>query len=287
MVNKTVVITGTSTGIGRATVELFSSKGWRIGATMRSPENEHLLNHLPGVTLFQLDITDHEQVKACSKRILAEFGQVDVLVNNAGYALLGPMETATQEQIHRQFETNVFGPIALIDEFLPAFRKQGSGAIINVSSIGGRIAFPLYSIYHGTKWALEGISESLYAEMKPFGIKVRLIEPGSIRTDFNSRSQDVTDLENFPEYRAYTETVSRNILEASSGKLTGSAAEVALTIFKAATDKGARLRYPTAGNAGLLMILRRLLGDRPIIAFGKLLLERDGRKLLSDRKFVQ
>lgn len=287
MLKKTVVITGSSTGIGRATVELFSSKGWRVAATMRSPENEQILNLLPGVTLFKLDITDHEQINVCSKLILAEYGQIDVLINNAGYALLGPMETATPGQIHRQFETNVFGPIALINAFLPSFRKQGSGAIINISSIGGRIAFPLYSIYHGTKWALEGISESLYTEMKPFGIKVRLIEPGSIKTDFNSRSQDHTDLENFPEYRAYTETVSRNILEASSGKLTGSAAEVALTIFKAATDKGARLRYPTGGNAGLLLLLRRLLGDRPIIAFGKLLLERNGRKLLSDRKFVQ
>lgn len=287
MQNKTVVITGTSTGIGRAAVELFSRKGWRIAATMRSPENEQVLNLMPGVILFELDITDHEQIGTCSKRILAEFGQVDVLVNNAGYALLGPMESATPDQIHRQFETNVFGPITLINAFLPSFRKQGSGVIINISSIGGRIAFPLYSIYHGTKWALEGISESLYAEMKPFGIRVCLIEPGSIRTDFNSRSQDVTDLENFPEYRAYTETVSRNILEASSGKLTGSVTEVALTIFKAATDKGGRLRYPTGGNAGLLLFLRRLLGDRPIIAFGKLLLERDGRKLLSDRKFVQ
>lgn len=287
MLQRTVVITGTSTGIGRAAVEIFSSRGWRIAATMRTPETEQHLNQLPGVSLFALDITNKVQIEETARLILSEFGKVDVLVNNAGYALLGAMETATAEQIQRQFNTNVFGPLELINAFLPSFRKQGSGTIINIASIGGRLSFPLYSFYHGTKWALEGISESLYFELRPFGIKVRIIEPGSIRTDFNSRSQDLTDLQKFPEYRAYTELISENISKASTGNLTGTAVEVAQTIYKAATDKGHRLRYPTAGNAPLLMLLRRILGDRPIMAFARFVLERNGRKLIADRKLVQ
>lgn len=272
--NKTVVITGSSSGIGRAAATLFSAKGWNVAATMRSPDKEEVLGLLPGIKLFRLDITDSQQRKEAFAAIIEAFGRVDVLVNNAGYALLGPFEAATQEQIYRQFDTNVFSLLEFTRLFLPGMRIQRSGALINIASIGGRVSFPLYSLYHGTKWALEGISESLSFELKPFGIRVRIIEPGSIKTDFNSRSQDLADVTEFRAYQEYTQRVTANIDAASSGAVTGTADQVAATIYKAATERGGRLRYPTGGNAPVLLFLRRLLGDRPLMAAARVLFER-------------
>lgn len=183
---KTVFITGSSSGIGRATAEIFSSRGWNVAATMRNPEKEEALGELPNVKLFPLDVLDNESVKNTIKEIVQVFGKIDVLVNNAGYAAIGPFEAAEEDQILRQFGTNVFGMMRVTKGILPHFRNHGGGMIINISSVAGRTSFPLFSLYNSTKWAVEGFTEALRYELRQFNIRVKLIEPGAIKTDFYS-----------------------------------------------------------------------------------------------------
>ncbi|MCY7272160.1 MAG: SDR family oxidoreductase, partial [Phormidesmis sp. CAN_BIN44] len=175
---KTVLITGASTGIGLATAKLFQQRGWNVVATMRSLEQKSDLMTLDNTLCLRLDVTDSASITQAVTATLEKFSTIDVLVNNAGYALLGAFEACTPEQIERQFATNVLGLMAVTRAVLPHFREQRSGTIINIASIGGKMAFPLYSLYHSTKWAVEGFSESLQYELEPFNIRVRVIEPG-------------------------------------------------------------------------------------------------------------
>lgn len=188
---KTILITGSSSGIGRATALYFATKGWNVAATMRSPQREFELAKLPNVKVYPLDVTRPETIKEAVAAAISDFGGIDVVVNNAGYGGVGIFEAASQEQIERQFGTNVFGVMNVIREILPHFRERKGGTIINVTSVGGIITFPIYSVYHATKWAVEGFAESLQYELKPFNIKVKNIEPGAIKTDFYDRSQDL------------------------------------------------------------------------------------------------
>jgi NAD(P)-dependent dehydrogenase (short-subunit alcohol dehydrogenase family) len=189
-VPKTVFITGASTGIGRAAVDFFRDKGWNVAATMRTP-SDHADLPSERVRAFELDVTDPATIKPAVDQALHAFGKIDVLVNNAGYGAFGPFEAATNDQIERQYATNVTGLMFVTREFVPHFREQKSGVIVNISSVAGRATFPFYSLYHGTKWAVEGFSESLNFELAPFGIRVKLVEPGVIKTDFVTRSLDV------------------------------------------------------------------------------------------------
>ena len=186
---KTILITGCSSGIGLSTVQFFAKKGWNVIATMRSPEKETELNLLSNVLVCHLDVVDSDSIKKAIEAGIMKFGKIDVLVNNAGFAVGGPFETATEEQIRKQFETNVFGLMNCTRAILPHFRNNKSGMVINVASMGGRISFPYFSLYHATKWAVDGYSESLQYELQNFGIRVKIIEPGAIKTDFYSRSQ--------------------------------------------------------------------------------------------------
>ena len=179
---KTILITGASTGIGRAAALLFQEAGWNVAATMRDPSHESVLNTLPNVLLHALDVTDLASIQAAVAATMARFGGIDVLLNNAGYGLFGPLEAVTPDQLERQYRTNVFGPVQTMQAVLPQMRAQGSGVIINVSSIGGRVTFPFNSLYHGTKFALEGISESLAIELAPT-ITVNAVAPGFVRKD--------------------------------------------------------------------------------------------------------
>ncbi|MBI3661299.1 SDR family oxidoreductase [Candidatus Acetothermia bacterium] len=258
--SKTLLITGASSGIGRATALLFQKQGWNVAATMRSPEKETELSKLPNVLCARLDVTNLSSIPKAIDDTLAHFKSVDVVVNNAGYALIGPFEASTPEQIERQFATNLFGVTEVTRAILPYFRETKNGTIINVTSMGGRITFPFYSLYHATKWATEGFSESLLFELKPLGIRVKLVEPGPIRTDFYRRSMVIM---NKPELKAYDELITRAMPNMQESGVKGASPEaVAKVIYRAATDNSWRLRYPVGSTAGLLLFLRRILPDR-------------------------
>ncbi|MCV9899268.1 SDR family oxidoreductase [Exiguobacterium sp. N5] len=261
---QTIVITGASSGIGRATVELFSKRGWHVAATMRRPEDHQELSNLKGVSLYQLDVTNESSIREAFKQIVSDHGTMDVLLNNAGYGAVGIFEEASPEQIQRQFDTNVFGVMNVIRTALPYFRKQRSGRIVTVSSVGGQITFPIYSLYHSSKWAIEGFIESLQFELAPFNIDMKLIEPGPIKTDFYGRSQELVRDQPLDVYDGYTEVALHNTNAA------GANAEgpdvVAETIWRSATERKKRLRYPAGKQAGLLIALKRYLPNRVFFA---------------------
>lgn len=255
--NKVILITGASSGIGKETVKLFQTKNWKVAATMRNPEKSEDLQRIADVECFRLDVTDVDSIKSAIAETLQKFGRIDAIVNNAGYGLVGAFEAATQEQIEKQFQTNVFGLMNVCREILPYFREQKRGTIINVASVGGRITFPLYSLYHGTKWAVEGFSESLQHEVRQFNIKVKIIEPGPIKTDFYDRSQDVTTKEGLHAYDHYVEKVMPNMQKA--GEKAPEAGLVAEVIYNAVTDGSWKMRY--SANSRMLLILRKILPD--------------------------
>lgn len=269
---KTVLITGASSGIGKATALYFAQKGWNVAATMRSPEKEKELGKLSNVQLFALDVTREVSIEKAIADTLASFGQLDVLVNNAGYGAVGAFEAASQEQIRRQFDTNVFGLMNVVRATLPYFRQQRSGTIINVASVGGRITFPLYSLYHGTKWAVEGFSESLQFELAQFGIRVKIVEPGAIKTDFYNRSQDLFAKEGLNAYEEYQQLALANMQEVGA-KAPGPEI-VAKTIYKAATDGKKTMRYSVGSGAPALLLLRRLLPTNAFMHIVRTVVER-------------
>jgi short-subunit dehydrogenase len=255
--DKVILITGSSSGIGNQTVKLFQSKGWKVAATMRNPEKSADLQQIVDVECLRLDVTDLDSIKSAIQTTLDKFGRIDAVVNNAGYGLVGAFEASSREQIVQQFMTNVFGLMDVCREILPYFREQKRGTIVNVASVGGRITFPLYSLYHGTKWAVEGFSESLQYELKPFNIKVKIIEPGPIKTDFYDRSMDLTKKEGLNAYDSFIEKVMPNMQK--SGENAPGGEVVAETIYRAVTDGSWKLRYPV--NSKGLLFLRRFLPD--------------------------
>ena len=257
---KTVLITGASSGIGRAAARLFAERGWQVAATMRNPTKETELGQLPNVRLYALDVTDSASVERAVADAIRDFGGLDALVNNAGYGVDGVFEAMTDEVIARQFDTNVLGLMRCTRAVIPHFRAQQSGTIVQIASMGGRVTFPLYSIYHATKFAVEGFSESLQYELEPFGIQVKLVEPGAIKTDFYDRSREFVMRDDLrPAYGAFVQKVEKVSQEAGA-KAVGPEV-VAQVIWRAATDGSAKLRYPIAYPANLLLPLRRLTSD--------------------------
>lgn len=254
---KVVFITGASTGIGRETAKLFQAKNWKVAATMRSPEKEEDLRKIVDLECLRLDVTDTNSIKAAINETLERFDRIDAVVNNAGFALVGPFEAATPEQIERQFQTNVFGIMNVCREILPYFREQKRGFIVNVASVGGRVTFPLYSLYNSTKWAVEGFSESLQYELDQFNVRVKIIEPGPIKTDFYGRSQDVISKEGLTAYDYFIARAMPNLQNA--GENAPDASVVAQTIYDAVTDGSKKLRYPV--NTKGMLAARRFLPD--------------------------
>lgn len=260
-----IVITGASSGIGKATAKYFAEQGWKVAATMRTPERETELTQLDNITLYQLDVTDEASVDNATTQILNDFGTVDVVLNNAGYALAGPFEASTPEEIERQFDVNVFGLMNVTRAFLPQFRAQGTGLFLNVSSMGGRITFPLMSLYHSTKWAVEGFSESLSYELTEQGIQVKIIEPGGVDTDFSGRSMVFASRDDLNVYDA---TVNKMVEARKNAGSTGrsTAQQLAEAIYEAATDGKNQLRYLIGGDAEQLVGLRIAQGDNAFVA---------------------
>lgn len=257
---KTILITGASSGIGKAIAVHFADKGWNVAATMRHPENETDLAGRSGVKLYRLDVTDNNSIRQSMADTIQDFNRIDVVVNNAGYGAIGIFEKTTKEQIQRQFDINVFGVMNVTRFILSHFRKQRNGVIINITSMGGLITFPIYSVYHATKWAVEGFSESLQYELRPFNIKVKLVEPGAIKTDFYSRSQELFANDAFQDYDEYEKVTFKNTQK------TGGAAPgpetVAKTVYKAANDHTFKLRYPVGGQTAALLTLRRFIPNK-------------------------
>lgn len=184
--NKTVLITGSSSGFGRLAAKTFHNKGWNVIATMRTPSKETELNQLSNVLLTPMDVTDRNSVKNAVAKGIAQFGSIDVLVNNAGYGAVGYLEEADDNDIKKQMDTNFTGTVYCIQEVLPYMRKQKSGILINVTSLSGTCGFPFHSLYNASKFAVEGLSESLKFELEPFGISIKTIAPGAFRTGFSN-----------------------------------------------------------------------------------------------------
>jgi NAD(P)-dependent dehydrogenase (short-subunit alcohol dehydrogenase family) len=262
---KTVVITGASSGIGKATAKFFLSRGWNVVAGMRQPGAEKELIEDDRLKVMRIDVQDAASIHVAVAEAVAIFGTIDVWVNNAGYGAFGPVEAGSRTQIQRQFDVNVFGLIECIRAIAPHFRSNRDGVLINVSSAGGLATAPGYSVYNASKFAVEGLSEGLWYELKTFGIKVKLIEPGVIKTDFGGRSMDVWDLSNLPEYASLMEKIMAARERFTSNPSTPEL--VASTIFKAATDPGNRLRYLVGDDAKLLWRVRRWLGYRTQMKF--------------------
>jgi len=249
---KTLFITGASTGIGRAAVDYFRDKGWNVAATMRNP-SDHTGLACSTVLTIALDVTKPATIRPALDQALQAFGSIDVLVNNAGYGAFGPLEAASDEQIEREIATNVTGLMLVTREIVPHFRERASGVIINISSVGGRATFPFYSLYHGTKWAVEGFSEALNFELAPFGIRVKVVEPGAIKTDFGSRSLDVLQKAGLTAY----DDLLLKTREAWAGLRGVSGPElVAEVIYNAATDGTDQLRYIAGKDAEMVLDTR-------------------------------
>jgi len=198
---QTILITGTSSGMGRDMVEFFAGKGWNVAATMRDPAKDGVgFERFGSVKTYSLDVTNQSSIKSAIEEAIIDFDGLDVVVNNAGVGQLGPMEGATDTQIDQQIAVNLRGPISVMRAVLPHFRAQKSGTFVNVTSIGGRITMPHNSVYHGMKWGLEGLTEALSYELRPFGIKLKLVAPGGVKTDFAGRSLTRTDANLDKEY---------------------------------------------------------------------------------------
>ena len=253
--DKVVLITGASSGIGLETAKLFQTKNWKVAATMRRPEDVPDLDNIVDVERLRLDVTDASSVRSAIDQTLDRFGRIDVVVNNAGYGLLGPFEAATEEQLRRQFETNVFGVFNVCREIIPYFRGERRGTIVNVSSLAGRTALPFSSLYNATKFAVEGFTESLQYELEPFGIKVKLVEPGPIRTEFHGRSEDIARSDDLAMYDLKLDSFLSFMREGNKTAPDGRV--VADVIYEAVNDGSRRLRYPV--NTKGVLALRSLL----------------------------
>jgi NAD(P)-dependent dehydrogenase (short-subunit alcohol dehydrogenase family) len=252
---QTLLVTGASSGIGKASAMLFADRGWSVLATMRNPEDGADLADRDSVLVTRLDLLDSDSIEAAVGAGLDRFGTIDVLLNNAGYGAYGPLEATPMSVLRRQFGVNLFGLVETIQAVLPAMRAQRNGVIVNVSSVGGRITYPLGSLYHGSKWAVEGLSEALHYELAPLGIRVKLIEPGGVNTDFGGRSFVFTHDPELTDYQPLVDAAAA-ALEAGTPSGSQEPEEVAEVIFAAATDGSAQLRYISGEGAKELLANR-------------------------------
>lgn len=258
----TILITGTSSGIGKATAVRFHSEGWNVIATMRDTSASDLAD-LDNVLVTRLDVTDSASITAAVTAGIEHFGAIDVLLNNAGYGAYGPLEAFSTDRIRRQFDTNVIGLLEVTQAVLPHMRRRRTGTIVNISSIGGQITFPLGTLYHGTKFAVEGLSEALHYELEPLGIRVRIVEPGMIKTDFGGRSFDFAMDSRLTDYATSVEAMGRLFGRLASNP--SSPEVVADVIWQAANAPGAQLRFRAGPDAADLLDRRKAQDDATFI----------------------
>jgi len=249
--SKTILITGASSGIGKATAAYFAQRGWNVVATMRKPEDGAELA-ADNVLVTRLDVLDDASIQSAIAAAHERFGGIDVLLNNAGYGAYGALEATPMDVIRRQFDVNLFGLIAVTQAVLKGMRAQKSGTIINISSVGGRMCYPFGALYHGSKWAVEGLSEALHFELIPLGIGVKLVEPGGVDTDFAGRSFVFTNDESMDEYQPMVKAMeaSRAAMDTSTFQEPAGVAEV---IWEAAHDDSGRMRFISGEGAKQLL----------------------------------
>jgi NAD(P)-dependent dehydrogenase (short-subunit alcohol dehydrogenase family) len=253
---KVVLVTGVSSGIGRATATLLSDRGFRVFGTMRRPSETS--GRLKDVELVQLDVRDEESVRSCLRTTLDRAGRIDALVNNAGYTLIGSLEETSIEEAKEVFETNFFGVLRMSQAALPFMREQGYGRIANIGSVVGFLPAPYQGIYAASKHALEGYSESLDHEVRRFGVRVSVIEPGFTRTKIDQNGQLVSGpLAAYAGDRNRVLDVIRESIANGEDPL-----GVASVVLEALTSRSPRLRYPAGRKAKFLSRLRRFAPSR-------------------------
>lgn len=256
------LVTGGSSGIGESTARALLAKAFTVYAVARRVDRMAALSS-EGVHTFAMDVTDDDSMVAGVRRIVEEQGRLDVLVNNAGYGSYGAVEDVPIEEARRQFEVNVFGLARLVQLVTPHMRAQGSGRIINISSIGGKFYEPFGAWYHATKFAVEGFSDSLRMELRPFGIKVVLVEPGPIRTEWNEIARDsLLERSGSGAYASYTRRAHGVMERFDEPSRASTPEEVADKIVKAATVRRPAARYPVGRGARVITTSRDLLPDR-------------------------
>lgn len=256
---KTVLITGSSSGIGKAAALYFHEKGWNVAATMRRPGEERELNTLANLECLRLDVTDMHSIQKAIRAAHDRFGSIDVLVNNAAYNLTGPFEGATSDQIQALYDVDVFGVMNVTRGIIPHFRNNRSGTIINITSLGGLIGMPLSSFYASAKWAVEGFSESLRFELRKLGIHMKIVEPGGVNTRFAMNTIIVRKT----DVASYEKTLKKRLAayEKRRGRLSDPEL-IAKVIFNAAIDKNDRLRYLAGNDAKVFWLLKKVLPFR-------------------------
>jgi NAD(P)-dependent dehydrogenase (short-subunit alcohol dehydrogenase family) len=280
-VSRAVLITGCSSGIGRATAERLAARGWRVYATARDVGKiKHLAER--GCVVLPLDVTDEASMRDAVGEVERREGAVGVLVNNAGYSQSGAVEAVPMEKVRRQFETNVFGLVRMCQLVLPGMRRQGWGRIVNISSMGGRLTFPGGGNYHATKYAVEAISDALRFEVAGFGVGVVIAEPGLIRTGFaDAATGSMEGTTAGGPYASFDAAVAKAVRDNYERgpflKLGGGPETVAATIERAITAERPRARYAVTPSAHLFIGLRRLLPDRAWDALVSTVYPRPGR----------
>jgi short-subunit dehydrogenase len=257
--NKTVLITGSSTGIGRAAAKLFQSQGWNVIATMRSPEKETELNTLDNVLVTALDVTKQDTIDAAIHKGIGTFGTIDVLINNAGFGMMGIAEASDEALMQKIFDVNVFGLIRTTKAILPHMRGNRNGLILNVTSIVGLFTLPYQGLYHATKHAVEGFTGSIQYELKPLGIDVKLVEPGGVHTEFINNisltgNDDIADYkEGLEKYMGAIQNYMDHLSTSES---------IAAIIYTAVTDNKEQLRYLAGPDAEQFMAARNAMDDK-------------------------
>ncbi|MGX1566188.1 oxidoreductase [Streptomyces sp. NPDC055506] len=262
MPTKTALVTGASSGIGEATALKLQELGYTVyGAARRTDRLQRLVDR--GIRPLAMDVTDDASMRAGIDRIAAETGRVDVLVNNAGYGSYGAIEDVPMDEARYQFEVNVFGALRLTQLVLPHMRAQRSGTVVNITSMGGKIHTPLGGWYHGTKFALEALSDCLRLEAKPFGVDVVVIEPGGIATEWGGIAADKLEKSSGSgPYAAQATAVATSLRSEANANRNSPPTVIADAIAKAVTARRPRTRYATGFGARPLITLRRLLPDR-------------------------
>lgn len=244
---KTVIITGASSGFGKESAKLFHQKGWNVIASMRSPEKEEELSKLENVLVTELDVCDADSIQTAVAQGIERFGTIDALVNSAGYGAMGVFESATMEQIKDQYDVNVFGMMRVTQALLPVFRKNGKGSIVNLSTFGGVVGMPFATLYSSSKFAVEGFSESLSHEVSELNISVKIVEPGSVKTNFRSRQEFIST--EIDEYNRIMGNIYTKFGASTAHLVQATPEEVAATIYDAVTDESTKLRYVIGNDA--------------------------------------
>lgn len=268
---KTILITGASSGIGKETAILFAEKGWNVAATMRSKQKLSMFADNKNIRTYLLEVKDKDSVASCIGQVIQDYGKIDAIVNNAGIYTINPLEVTPDEIIDDVVDTNIKGVLYTTKAILAHFRENKSGIIVNISSIAGRATFPFQSVYHTSKWAVEGLSESLYYELEPLGIRVKVVEPGVVKTNLYESVSNLP-IDQYPnEYQSSFgkghDSLTKNLKNGYSPKLD------AKTVYKAVNSKSARLRYTSDSTTQFALFLRWLL---PLAVFRAIIWKLNG-----------